>query len=241
MKESSIKTVRLESVDSTNSEAKRIFLSGGDDELLVIADEQTAGRGRMGRSFYSPKSTGLYMSYMFCPEKISGDTVLLTVAAAVAVSKAIEKNTGTVCGIKWVNDIMLGNKKVAGILCESAKRADGKTGIIVGVGINLSTECFPEEIKDTAVSLGLKTECGQLAADMVSEFKKIVSRLPDRDFLSYYRERSTVIGKDIVYIIQNEKRYGKAIGIDDLGGLIVENADGGTVTLNSGEITVRNA
>lgn len=145
------------SIDSTNNEAKRMTADGFRGNALIVANEQTKGRGRLGRSFYSPKNTGIYMSFLFSTNaKLSG-AVLVTTAAAVAVVRAIESLTNIRPMIKWVNDIYIGNKKVCGILTEAV--TDVETGsmqsIIIGIGVNISTEDFPDDIAHTATSLNI--------------------------------------------------------------------------------------
>ena len=143
---------RYGTIDSTNSEAKRYGLSGGAIPAVFVAREQTAGRGRMGRSFYSPNGTGLYYSMLLpLPEK-TDHAVSLTAAAAVAAAEAISRVLGCEVGIKWVNDLYRDGKKVAGILCESFPYEDKRLAVI-GIGINLSTQQFPEELAEVAASL----------------------------------------------------------------------------------------
>lgn len=229
-------------IDSTNSEAKRILSCGFSGKAIIVADEQTSGRGRLGRTFYSPKSTGVYFSIIITPDSSLSDASLVTTAASVAAMRAIEKTTGKRVMIKWVNDLYLGEKKICGILTEAVTDLEnGKlSGLVVGVGINISTDDFPEDIKERAASLGvIDADRSLIAAETAKEFFDITNDLSNRKFLNEYRERSYVLGKDIYYIKNGEKHDGKAVGIDDDGGLIVEKENGENTILRGGEITVR--
>ena len=143
----------FELLDSTNTEAKRQALGGLSVPALIIADGQSAGRGRMGRSFYSPASQGLYMSLLVSAKESVSDSLRLTTAASVAVARSIEEICGISVGIKWVNDLYLNGRKICGILCESFSGEDGKRYTVIGVGLNLYTEEFPRDIKNTAAAL----------------------------------------------------------------------------------------
>lgn len=236
-----VKEVRLYSeTDSTNSEAKRYSLSGGCAPALFIADRQSAGRGRLGRSFYSPDGTGLYMSLLLPAKTELADTVLMTSAAAVAVRRAILSVTGKDTGIKWVNDLYLDGRKVCGILCELI---GAEKMMIVGVGINLCDGGFPEEIAHIAGSLGIADPDGELrdmlAVRCVKELTAIWETLGVGTFIDEYRKHSTVIGDEIVYIENGISRSGLAVDIDSRGRLIVKDAEGITHVLASGEISVR--
>ncbi len=223
-------------IDSTNLEAKRRALAGFDSPMLLVAEEQTAGKGRMGRQFYSPKSTGLYMSYLYQPTTAFSDSVTVTAAAAVAVTRAINKLTDLKPLIKWVNDIYIDGKKVCGILTEAV--TGSKTAIIVGIGINIMTEHFPDEIASTADSLKRKIDRNRLAAEIVKQLQILIAELPDRTFIEEYRQKSCVLGREITFIKNGIAQNGTACDIDRDGGLIVKTIDG-TVTLNTGEISLR--
>lgn len=226
----------FQEIDSTNLEAKRRAQSVGDMPLLILAEGQTAGKGRMGRRFYSPESTGLYMSYMYTPKSDFSDSVTVTAAAAVAVARAIKRLTDLEPEIKWVNDIYIGGKKVCGILTEAVTSKDVK--IIVGIGVNITTDCFPDEIKGIADSLKMSVDRNELATCIVKELQILISELSDRTFIEEYRRLSCVLGRDVTFIKNGEEHCGKAVDIDRDGGLVVETVDG-TVTLNTGEISLR--
>lgn len=226
----------FEKIDSTNLEAKRMENEIGDCGVLLLAESQTAGKGRMGRSFYSPRNTGLYMSYMYTPKTDFSDNVTVTAATSVAVVRAIERLTDLKPRIKWVNDIFIDGKKVCGILTEAVT---GKTvKIIVGIGVNITTEDFPEEVKKIATALKSPIDRNILAVEITTELKRLIDELPKRTFLSDYREKSCVLGHEVTFLKNGVEAHGRAVDIDRDGGLIVE-TENGTVTLNTGEISLR--
>lgn len=227
----------LQTVDSTNTEAKRLAATIDDDKpRLILAESQTNGKGRMGRSFYSPKSTGLYMSYMYTPKTDFADSVTVTAAASVAVVRAIETLTNLSPKIKWVNDIYIDSKKVCGILTEAVTGQTVK--IIVGIGINITTEVFPDNVSKIATALNTPIDRNTLAATIIAELQKLITELPKRTFLEEYREKSLVLGKEVVFYKNDIDTYGTAIDIDQNGALIVQTSNG-NITLNTGEISLR--
>ena len=231
-------------IDSTNEEARRLIEKGAQDAALVVANRQTAGKGRRGRSFYSPADTGIYMSVILMPELEIAESVLITTAASVAVARAIENVYGIRCGIKWVNDIYYEGRKICGILTEAM--ADFETGdlksVIVGIGVNITTNDFPDEVKDVAGALSPKKAKGlrcRLVAEIYNELMKVKGDLLGKGFMEEYKARSIVIGKDIRYTKKSEWINAKAVGIDENGGLIVDSEKEGRTVLNSGEISIR--
>ena len=226
-----------DTVDSTNSEAKRLATAISLPAVLV-ADTQSAGRGRMGRSFFSPEKTGLYFSYV--TDRItSEETVGLTAAAAVASARAIARVTGIETEIKWVNDLLLGGKKIAGILCERFA-VEGRAVTVVGIGINLSTAegDFPEELQKKAGSLGMADDVRpRLTVALAEELHARLCALPDRAFMEEYRTRSAVLGRRVRYTENGVTYEGEAVAMDDEGGLWVE-TDGQMRRLGSGEISL---
>ena len=230
-------------LDSTNSEARRYAMNGGAVPALFIAEEQTAGRGRMGRSFYSPAKSGLYMSLLldvtFDPPT---SVVKLTCAAAVASARAVERILGVSTDIKWVNDLYLNGKKVSGILAEAFSVED-KRYVVVGVGVNISTADFPSELENIATSLTTERVDGVaplLGEAIGSELLDIYADVCEGgSFIEEYRARSMVLGKQITYFVNGESTTGVAVDITDSGGLVVEKENGVIETLASGEITLR--
>ena len=226
-------------LDSTNNVAKRIIAEGEDDVLLVVGEEQTAGRGRQGKSFYSPGGTGIYMSLVVHPMIELQNAVTATTAAAVAVCRAIESLTDKKPMIKWVNDVYLDGKKICGILTEAVTDFETQTvsSIIIGIGINLTTKDFPRDVQN-ASCLNADVKRAELIGAVANELNRIVNS-GYGEFLEYYRAHSLVVGEDIVFIKNGVSTSARAVGIDDFGGLEVELADGTHYTLRSGEITVR--
>ena len=221
-------------IDSTNDELKRLAEKGAPVRTLVMARRQTAGKGRKGRSFYSPLDTGVYFSVLIGRDCPFGASDMVTPRAAVAVDMAVRELCGIESGIKWVNDIYIGSKKVCGILSEAALSMESSQirYMLVGIGINISTDDFPEEIESKAASLG-KTDVNRLVA-RVSE---LLMSLSDGEVLEIYRAHSCVIGREIE--IAETGRTAKAVGINDSGNLMVEYPDGEKDVLISGDISIK--
>lgn len=247
------------SLESTNLTAKKMALDGAPTGTVVIAEEQTKGRGRMGRSFYSPPSGGIYISFILQPRFDVSKSVLITTAASVAVCKAIENVTGISCRIKWVNDVYLEEKKICGILTEAV--TDFESGrieyVVLGIGINFNTaqSAFPSELSGIAGSLldhGQQSGSGitrnRLIAELINQVVEVNETLESKAFLSEYKRRSFVLGKEIIIIqttgSEQERNLAEgipatAVDIDRDGGLVVRLRDGSFRTLNSGEISIR--
>lgn len=240
-------------VDSTNQEVKRRALAGAGQGLVVLAEEQTAGKGRKGRGFYSPSGTGIYMSALFRPtEEQSKDVVLVTTAAAVAVCRAIRQVLKEEPEIKWVNDVYFRGKKICGILTEAV--SDVESGridtVVVGIGINYRTPPggFPDELKDL-VGAVCTDDClvprNTLAAAVLNELFDLYQGLSEKSFMGDYRKWSNVIGREIRFSTgvdnQGEEQweYGRALDIDEEGGLVVRLTGGEERVLRTGEITLR--
>ena len=227
-------------VSSTNTEAKAAALRGMPHGTIIAADGQTAGRGRFGKSFYSPEGTGLYMSVVLKPHKPLSDCTFITMAAAVAITGSLSEICGIDAGIKWVNDIYYNGKKVSGVLTEAI--SDFESGmaetVIVGVGINITTESFPEDITGVAGSVGVFAERNRLCADIASRLLELSESGSREELLRQYRERSVVLGRDIEFVQAGTTRTGRALEIDDSGCLVIETQTGREV-LRAGEISVR--
>ena len=232
---------------STNAEAMTRLMNGGlTHGTLIVADEQTKGRGRMGKSFFSPKS-GIYMSVCLCKsiERMQ-DVMVITPAAAVAVRSAIAKLTGIDAKIKWVNDIYIDKKKVCGILTQAdIDFESGKAGtFIVGIGINFVEQDFPDEIKQRACALfqGQPTITrSQLIGEIYRNLIKLTDDLTDRRFMLSYKQHSLVMNREISYTYNGEDKSGKVIDIDGDGGLVVQENGGGMRNLTCGEISIRSS
>lgn len=235
-------------VTSTNLLAKELALNGAKEGTIIIANEQTNGKGRLGRSFYSPANSGVYLSIILRPNLNIEDTLLITTSIAVAVAKAIDDVASVNTGIKWVNDIFIKDKKVCGILTEGAINFEngGLNYAIVGIGINLFESDFPEDIKNIAGSVfGIQDKeqtssiTSKLIAKVLNNIGDAMDSLHDRTYLDEYRKKSILIGKEIKILNNKNIEYGKAIGIDDNAGLLVEDTNGTIITLSSGEVSVR--
>ena len=226
-------------LDSTNNEAKRRAVDGVDKPALIIAEKQSAGRGRMGRSFYSPDGTGLYMSLLLSIDGGFQNTVGITSAAAVATVRAIRRVCGVETGIKWVNDIYIDNKKIAGILAESFSVGE-RFFTVIGIGVNMYTSDFPDELQGRAGSIMAKDgNRSELAIAITEELVSLIRGLPNKDFMQEYRKNSIVLGKEVSFVENGESFSGFADSISDDGALtvILENRD--THILKSGEISLR--
>ena len=233
----------MDEVDSTNLELKRLAQGGANDGTVVIAEHQTSGRGRLGRSFFSPAGSGIYMSVLIKPSFEEEKAVLVTTAVSVAVCRAIERVSGKNPLIKWVNDLYLNNKKICGILTEAIR--DAKSGrieyIVIGIGINCAETDFPDDIKNIAGSICEREECfsrNELIAEIIKEINILGDFADNKDFIDEYRRRSLVIGKEIRILGKTEEKA-TAIDIDENGGLVVKLSNGETKILSSGEISIR--
>lgn len=226
-------------IDSTNSEAKRAVEAGLCRDAIFVAEKQTAGRGRCGKSFYSPSGTGLYFTAVLHPETGLGDATGITAAAAVAVADIIVEETKKDPKIKWVNDIFIGKKKVCGILAEAVADSDFSVkALIVGIGINLTTEVFPEELADIAASVG-EIDRNKLAGKIFVKLKQFCDALPCRSFMEDYRRYSLILGKTITFSRNGIDYTAEAENISDDGSLEVVTDKGEKMLLNSGEISIK--
>lgn len=232
----------LSSIDSTNNEAKKLVSAGSKNDLLVVADEQTGGRGRNGHSFYSPSGSGLYLTAVLHPSVGLADSVALTTAAAVSVAKTIKELTGKEPAVKWVNDVYLDGKKVCGILTEALGDLESMSlnAVIVGIGINVSDNAFPPELSGIAGSLSCPPEIrSRLAAGIYKRLHSLCALLPDRSYMDDYRAYSFVPGKRISFTRDGKEIFAEALHIEDDGGLRVLTESGKEEILRSGEISVR--
>lgn len=235
-----------QSVTSTNTIAKEMAADGASEGTVIIAREQTEGRGRMGRTFYSPGVTGIYFSIILRPKLSIEDSLRITTACAVAVSKAIEQIAGVEAKIKWVNDIFVNDKKVCGILTEASLNFEngGLEYAVVGIGLNIVTQDFPDELKSIAGSIFKdKPEdtpvTSILVAEILNNIADTMDTLIDDKHLEEYRNRSFLIGKHILVLKGGNAIPAKAIAIDDKARLVVEYEDKSVEPLSSGEVSIR--
>lgn len=244
------KKLRIEvhkTVVSTNTLLKELAIRGEEEGKVIIAEEQTEGRGRFGRSFYSPAKTGIYMSILLRPKMTAEESFFITTSAAVAVARAIEKISGCEAKIKWVNDVYCSGKKVCGILTEAAVdfESGGLEYAVVGIGINVwePQEDFPEELKSIATSILGKGRYSanmrsQLIAEILDNFFEYYNNSSGKEFLEEYRNRSFLLGKEIMVISGRKQERAIAMDIDDKGQMVVKLPDGKIKTLFSGEVSI---
>lgn len=239
----------FDTVDSTNNLAKQMAQQGAPHGTVLIADRQTNGRGRMGRSFSSLGGKGIYLSVILRPQCTAQELMHLTCAVAEAMCSAVENAAGIRPGIKWINDLIAGGKKLGGILTELS--VDPESGLVnhavIGIGINCShtQEDFPCEIRDIAISLdtatGKQTPRERLAAEMILSLQKMdLQLLSHRDaIMAAYRKDCITMGREVTLLGMEEQRIGTAIDIDRDGALLVRFSDGTVKTVCSGEVSVR--
>ena len=233
--------------ESTNKTAKEMAINGHEHGTVVIADTQTSGKGRYGKNFYSPPGKGLYMSFIFRTENLRfKNPFLITAAAAVSVCAAIETVSGKKPKIKWINDILLDDKKICGILTEAM--TDLESGniewIIVGVGVNVnnSAEDFPAELRQIAGSIypreSVAAARNRLAAEIINRCLSLKTWLEDENVYNEYKERSVLLGHRITITNPNETYECTAMDIDINGHLVVKKDNGETSALSSGKVSV---
>ena len=242
------KIVVLKSVGSTNTYAKAMAARRASHGTVIIADHQTAGRGRMGRSFSSPKGMGLYCSVILRLSVSPDKSLSLTLLAAEAARRAVLEATGVSADIKWINDLLFEGKKLCGILTETAVSSPEKLDYaVIGIGINCNQqeEDFPSEIAKNSISLqqitGQPTDRAALAAALLRHMEQaFVALMNDcTPWLDTYQQHCVTLGQD-VRLIQNEQvRPAHVDGMDDLGALLVTLEDGTRERIFSGEVSVR--
>ncbi len=244
------RTVRvLDSVDSTNNLAKKQAREGAPAGTVIIADRQSAGRGRLGRDFLSPGGVGIYFSVILRPGCPPQQLMHLTCAAAVAMADATEAACGFRPGIKWTNDLVVGSKKLCGILTELS--VSPSTGLVdyavVGIGINCrqKPEDFDESIRNMACSVEMVTgkamDRNILAAEMIRAMSRLDARLLTEKsaILEAYRRDCITLGRQISVVRGLSIRHGTARGVDEEGALVVDFDDGTTEAVSSGEVSIR--
>ena len=235
-------------IDSTNDQLRALAKAGAPAGTSLVADHQTGGHGRRGRSFHSPEGVGVYLSLLLRPDCPPAALMHLTCAAAVAMCDAVEAAAGFRPGIKWTNDLVFEKRKLGGILTEIGFNSRGNVDwAIIGVGINCrqSIEDFPEDIREMAGSLAMVTgqdiDRSKVAAAMLEALHAMSGSLISgkEALLNRYRADCITLRRDVVLLRGDEKRYGHALDIDENGALVVRFTDGRTEAVNSGEISVR--
>lgn len=232
-----------EEVESTNNTTKELDSDAVPNGTTVLADRQTAGKGRIGRSFVSPSGVGLYMSTLIRPKFSLEYAPMITAAAACAAAEAVEKLCGSPVKIKWVNDLYMNDKKICGILTEASFGLEMRTldCAVIGIGINVRSakEIFGEELSKTASSIqdetGIIVNRNTLCAEVLNNLEVYLGKIVDRSFLHEYRKREYLTGHIVTANIGRDKILGEAIGIDDNANLIVRLPSGEEKHLSSGE------
>lgn len=236
-----------ETVDSTNNRAKQLAERGAKSGTLIIADSQSAGKGRRGRSWTSPPGTGIWMSLILRPQILPSCASMLTLVAAMAVSDGIDKETGLNSQIKWPNDIVVDGRKVCGILTEMSAELDGIHYVVVGMGINANTKEFPEEIAETATSLcrqtGQTVWRSQIIAAVMEAFEGYYDKFMESRDLSLlydaYNKKLANYGREVMVMSSTGNYQGVSHGINQKGELLVELPDKTVTKVVSGEVSVR--
>lgn len=237
----------FDTIDSTNTKAQELAEKGYPSGTLVVADKQESGKGRRGRSWVSPSGTGIFMTLMIKPDINPNNASMLTLVAALAVAKAITSVTGEEAMIKWPNDIVVNGKKVCGILTEMNAQFDYINNIVVGVGINVHNESFPEEISQMASSLmieagGKRFHRAQIIAETMAYFEQYYDTfLKTQDLSALVREYDELLvnrNKSVRVLDPKEPFDGKAMGITPKGELIVDTWESRKL-VSSGEVSVR--
>jgi len=238
-----------DTIDSTNSQAKRMAQQGAPHGTVLIAGHQTGGRGRMGRVFQSPENMGVYLSVILRPDCFPDQLMHLTCAVGTTMCEAVEQAAGIQCGIKWINDLVWNKQKLGGILTELS--IDPKTGhtayAVIGIGINClqSPGDFPPEIRQIATSLssaaGRQITPDTLAAAMVTSLWKMDAALfaEKAQIMERYRSRCITLNQSVLVHRGDTVKAGLALDIDSDGALVVRFSDGQIKAISSGEVSVR--
>ena len=238
----------FEELPSTNDLLKTLARQGAPQGTVLMADRQTGGHGRLGRSFHSPGGVGVYLSILLRPNCAPQELMHLTCATAVAMCDALEAACGLLPGIKWTNDLVFGKRKLGGILTELGLGPKGTVDYaIIGIGINCCQEehQLAPDIRDIAASLAMVTgkqiDRAAVAAAMLEQLHRMAETLLSgkEETLRRYRDNCITLGKEISLVRGEEVRYGTAVDIDPEGALLVRFPDGHVETVNSGEVSVR--
>ena len=236
------------SLPSTNTALKARAAEGAPEGLVLSAEEQTAGRGRMGRSFYSPAGSGLYMSLLLRPRCTAREATALTACAAVAVAETIEALSGQPARIKWVNDVLMGDRKVCGILTEASLDCESGTlsYAVIGIGVNIAIpeEGFPEELRGIAgaafTGCSLAELRAKLAAGILDRLMDYADDPGNTHCYDAYRARSMALGRTVKLLRPGQApERAEVLGLERDYALLVRGADGAVRRISSGEISLR--
>lgn len=241
-----VNIVHYETIDSTNIEVRRYSKAGAESGLVVTSRKQTAGKGRRGRSWESPADENLYFSILLRPKLAPEKAPMLTLLMAYSVAKALQKKNINI-EIKWPNDLVLSKKKICGILTEMNLAEGQVEDVIVGVGLNVNTMRFSEELDDKATSLiielGRKLECGELLGWILEEFEERYHQFLEVQDLSFLHEDYNGMlinrNREVLVLEPGNEYQAEALGINELGELLVKKADGSIEAVFAGEVSVR--
>lgn len=238
--------ITLRTVDSTNEELKRQARQGAVSGLVVTAEEQTAGKGRFGRQWCAGHDGGLYFSLLLRPDLPPADIASITLASGYAVCLAVREFTGLPAQIKWPNDIIIGRKKLCGILTEMAAQSDRVDYVIVGIGINVNNETFPDSIADKATSLALEAGHPWDRNDFLSCVLRFLEKVLSNFFVSlsledvaHFNTLCATIGREVTVQRNGQTISGTATTVSATGELIIRTKDNHELTVTSGEVTVQ--
>ena len=238
---------RFKTIESTNTYAKELAAHGAPHGTVVVAEQQTGGRGRLGRSFFSPAGTGLYLSMILRPQHSPQELMHLTCAAAVAACDAVESATDLRPGIKWTNDLVHQGRKLGGILTELGFSGEELDYAIVGIGINCnqSQTDFPADLQTMATSLstvtGKPVDVSKLEDTLINSLVHTFDKLVDQrnQIMNRYRTDCVTIGQDICVINGKNVRHAKALSVEDDGSLRILLPDGKEELVSTGEVSIR--
>ena len=237
----------FDSIDSTNTYARQLAAGGAPEGTVVVADHQTAGRGRRGRSFLSPSGVGVYLTVLLRPQVRPEQILHLTAMVGVAACNAVERVSGLRPGIKWTNDLVYGKKKMSGILTELSVEAETRetSYVVSGIGLNCGEDEFPEELRDMATSIKMETgkpvdRC-ELAAELIRELERMNRGLftEKEIWLRQFARDCVTVGQDVKIVRGDEVRFAHVDGIGPDAELLVTYPDGAKDTVSSGEVSVR--
>lgn len=238
--------VSLSTVDSTNEEAKRQANAGAPNGTLVVAESQTGGKGRLGRAWVSPPGEGIWMTLLLRPDIAPHEVTLITLVVGLAICRAVRAYTGCDARIKWPNDVIIGGRKICGILTELAAETDRINYVVVGAGTNVNMEAFPAELAAKATSLRIETGAPLRRAPLVRAILAELETWYDRlitetsaDLIAPYKELCVSLNRRVCVLREGREIWGTAVDISPSGELIIETEEGEALSINSGEVTVQ--
>ena len=237
--------IHLEECDSTNRIGKELANKGASEGVLIVAEKQTQGRGRLGREWFSPPGEGIYVTMVLRPALPPSEAPKITLLTGVALAESLRASAGVHAKIKWPNDILLGKKKLAGILTELSAEVDAVNYVLIGVGVNVNTRSFPPELEETATSLLIETGESfsrvSLVKDFLGRFEGYYFESQDRGFeevLQRWNKMSDTLGKQVRVVSGGTTYAGEALGVDKGGALLLKKKKGELIRLVSGDVAL---